>query len=65
VRLRLAWGAYVLPHALRLHTLAHPGLATAQPGTVILTLFNGATQSKQYQDRMLLPLPTSWPGKAL
>ena len=65
VRLLLACGAYVLHHALRTHTLAHTGLATAQPGTVILTLFKGATQIKQYKDRILLPLPTSCPVKAL
>ena len=65
VRLLLACGAYVLHHALRMHTLAHTGLATAQPGTVILTLFKVATQIKQYKDRILLHLPTSCPAKAL
>ena len=65
VRLLLAGGAYVLPHALRTHTLAHTTLATAQPSTVIRTLFKVATQVKQYKDRILLHLPTSCPVKAL
>jgi hypothetical protein len=65
VRLLLACGAYVLHHALRTHTLVHTGRATAQPRTVILPLCKVATQLKQYKDRMLLPLPTSCPVKAL
>ena len=65
VRLLLACGAYVLHHALRTHTLAHTALATAQPSTVIFTLFKVATQVKQYKDRILLHLPTSCPIKAL
>ena len=64
-RLLLACGAYVLHHALRTHTLAHTALATAQPATVILTLFKVATHVKQYKDRILLHLPTSCPVKAL
>jgi hypothetical protein len=64
-RLLLACGAYVLHHALRTHTLAHTALATAQPSTVILTLFKVATQVKQYKDRILLHLPTSCPVQAL
>jgi hypothetical protein len=64
-RLLLACGAYVLHHALRTHTLAHTALATAQPSTVILTLFKVATHVKQYKDRLLLHLPTSCPVKAL
>ena len=64
-RLLLSCAAYVLHHALRTHTLAHTALATAQPGTVILTLFKVAAQVKQYQDRILLHLPTSCPVKAL
>lgn len=64
-RLLLACGAYVLHHALRTHTLAHTALATAQPSTVILTLFKVATHVKQYKDRILLHLPTSCPVKAL
>lgn len=64
-RLLLACAAYVLHHALRTQTLAHTSLATAQPGTVILTLFKVATHVKQYKDRILLHLPTSCPVKAL
>jgi Transposase DDE domain group 1 len=64
-RLLLACGAYVLHHALRTHPLAHTALATAQPSTVILTLFKVAAHVKQYKDRLLLPLPTSCPVKAL
>jgi hypothetical protein len=63
-RLLLACAASVLHHALRTHTLAHTALATAQPSTVILTLFKVATQVKQYKDRILLHLPTSCPVKA-
>ena len=65
VRLLLACGAYVLHHALRTYTLAHTALATAQPSTVMLTLFKVATHVKQYKDRILLHLPTSCPVKAL
>ena len=65
MRLLLACAAYVLHHALRTHTLAHTALATAQPSTVILTLFKVAAQIKQYKDRILLHLPTSCPVKAL
>ena len=65
MRLLLSCAAYVLHHALRTHTLAHTALATAQPSTVILTLFKVATQVKQYKDRILLHLPTSCPVKAL
>jgi hypothetical protein len=65
LRLLLACAAYVLHHALRTHTLAHTPLATAQPSTLILTLFKVATQVKQYKDRILLHLPSSCPVKAL
>ena len=65
MRLLLAGAAYILPHALRTHTLAHTPLATAQPSTLILTLFKVATQGKQYKDRLLLHLPTSCPVKTL
>jgi hypothetical protein len=65
MRLLLACAAYVLPQALRTHTLSHTALANAQPSTVILPLFKGATQIKQYKDRILLPLPSSCPVKAL
>jgi hypothetical protein len=46
-RLLLACGTYVLHHALRTSTLAHTALATAQPSTVMLTLFKVATHVKQ------------------
>jgi hypothetical protein len=65
MRLLLSCAAYVLHHALRTHTLSHTALATAQPSTLMLTLFKVATQVKQYKDRMLLHLPTSCPVKAL
>jgi hypothetical protein len=65
MRLLLSCAASVLHHALRTHTLAHTPLATAQPSTLILTLFNVATQVKQYKDRILLHLPSSCPVKAL
>jgi Transposase DDE domain group 1 len=64
-RLLLACAADVLHHALRPHTLQQTALAQAQPATVLLTLVKGATQVKQYKDRILLPLPTSCPVKAL
>ena len=63
---RLLWaGPMSWHHALRTHTLAHTALATAQPSTVILTLFKVATQVKQHKDRILVHLPTSCPVKAL
>jgi hypothetical protein len=65
MRLLLSCAAYVLHHALRTHPLSHTALATAQPATLILTLFKVATQVKQYKDRILLHLPTSCPVKAL
>ena len=65
IRLLLSCAAYVLHHALRTHTLQQTALAQAQPSTVILTLFKGATQVKQYKDRILLHLPSSCPVKAL
>jgi hypothetical protein len=65
IRLLLSCAASVLHHALRTHTLSHTALATAQPSTVLLTLFKVATQIKQYKDRILLHLPTSCPVKAL
>jgi hypothetical protein len=65
MRLLLSCAASVLHHALRTHTLQQTALAQAQPSTVILTLFNVATQVKQYKDRILLHLPTSCPVKAL
>jgi hypothetical protein len=65
MRLLLSCAAYVRHHALRTHTLSHTALATAQPATLILTLFKVATRVKQYKDRILLHLPTSCPVKAL
>jgi Transposase DDE domain group 1 len=65
LRLLLSCAASVLHHALRTHTLSHTALATAQPCTVILTLFKVAAQVKQYKDRILLHLPPSCPVKAL
>jgi hypothetical protein len=63
MRLVLACAAYALHHALRTHTLQQTALA--QPSTVILTLFQIATQIKQYKDRILLHLPSSCPVNAL
>jgi len=65
MRLLLSCAAYVLHHALRTHTLQQTALAQAQPSTVILTLFKVAAQVKQYKDRILLHLPSSYPVKAL
>jgi hypothetical protein len=65
MRLLLSCAASVLHHALRTHTLAPTALATAQPSTLMLTLFKVATQVRQYKDRILLHLPTSCPVKAL
>jgi DDE family transposase len=65
MRLLLSCAAYVLHHALRTHTLSHTAPATAQPATLMLTLFKVATQVKQYKDRIPLHLPTSCPVKAL
>lgn len=65
MRLVLAGAADGLPQALRTHTLQHTGLANAQPTTVMLTRFKVATQIKQYKDRILLHLPSSWLVKAL
>jgi DDE family transposase len=65
MRLLLACAAYALHQALRTHPLQHTALAQAQPSTIILTLFQIATQIKQYKDRILLHLPSSCPVKAL
>jgi hypothetical protein len=64
-RLVLSCAAYVLHHALRTHTLTPTPLATAPPSTLSLTLFKGATQVKQYKDRILLHLPSACPVQAL
>jgi hypothetical protein len=43
MRLLLSCAAYVLHHALRTHTLSPTAWATAQPSTLMLTLFKVAT----------------------
>jgi hypothetical protein len=57
--------AYVLHQQLRSQALQHTELAAAQPNTVILKLFKVATRIKQYNDRVILYLPSSYPFKQL
>jgi len=64
-RLLLTAGAYVLHQQLRHLGLQGTALATAQPKTVILSLFKIAARVKQYKDRVLLHLPSACPAKAL
>jgi hypothetical protein len=64
-RLLFAAAAYVLHQQLRQLGLQGTALATAQPKTVILSLFKIAVRVKQYKDRVLLHLPTACPIKAL
>ena len=64
-RLLLTAAAYVLHQQLRQLGLHGTALATAQPKTVILSLFKIAVRVKQYKDRVLLHLPTACPVKAL
>lgn len=64
-RLLLAASAYVLHQQLRQLGLQGTALATAQPKTVILSLFKIAVRVKQYKDRVLLHLPSACPVKAL
>lgn len=64
-RLLLTAAAYVLHQQLRVLGLQGTELATAQPKTVILSLFKIAVRVKQYKDRVLLHLPSSCPVKAL
>lgn len=64
-RLLLAAAAYVLHQQLRQLGLQDTELATAQPKTVILSLFKIAVRVKQYKDRVLLHLPTACPVKSL
>lgn len=64
-RLLLTATAYVLHQQLRVLGLQGTELATAQPKTVILSLFKIAVRVKQYKDRVLLHLPSSCPVKAL
>lgn len=65
MRLILHSAAYVLHQQLRAEGLKHTELAAAQPHTVILKLFKVAVQIKQYKDRILLHLPSSYPFKHL
>lgn len=64
-RLLLTGAAYVLHQQLRQLGLQGTALATAQPKTVILSLFKIAVRVKQYKDRVLLHLPSACPVKAL
>jgi hypothetical protein len=64
-RLLLTAAAYVLHQQLRQLGLQGTALATAQPKTVILSLFKIAVRVKQYKDRVLLHLPSACPVKAL
>lgn len=64
-RLLLTAGAYVLHQQLRRLGLYDTPLATAQPRTVMLTLFKIAARVKQYKDRVLLHLPSACPAKDL
>ncbi len=65
MRLILHCAAYVLHQQLRTQALQHTELASAQPISVILKLFKVATQVKQYKDRIILHLPSSYPFKQL
>ncbi len=64
-RLLLTAGAYVLHQQLRQLGLQGTALASAQPKTVILSLFKIAVRVKQHKDRVLLHLPSSCPVKVL
>jgi hypothetical protein len=64
-RLLLTGAAYVLHQQLRHLGLQDTVLATAQPKTVILSLFKIAAKVKQYKDRVLLHLPSACPVKEL
>jgi hypothetical protein len=64
-RLLLTGAAYVLHQQLRRLGLYDTALATAQPKTVILSLFKVATKVKQYKDRVLLHLSSACPVKEL
>jgi hypothetical protein len=64
-RLLFAAGAYVLHQQLRHLGLQGTPLASAQPRTVMLSLFKIATRVKQYKDRVLLHLPSACPVKGL
>lgn len=60
-RLLLTASAYFLHQQLRNLELQGTSLASAQPRTVMLTLFKIATRVKQYKDRVLLHLPSPCP----
>lgn len=64
-RLLLTAAAYVLHQQLRQLGLQGTALVTAQPKTVILSLFKIAVRVKQYKDRVLLHLPSACTVKAL
>ena len=64
-RLLLTAAAYVLHQQLRQLGLQGTALATAQPKTVILSLFKIAVRVKQYKDRVMLHLPSACPVKSL
>ena len=64
-RLLLTAAAYVLHQQLRCLALQGTPLATAEPRTVILSLFKIATRVKQYKDRVWLHLPSNCPVKAI
>jgi len=64
-RLLLSAAAYVLHQQLRHLGLQDTPLASAQPRTVMLTLFKIAARVKQYKDRVLLHLPSACPVKEL
>jgi hypothetical protein len=64
-RLLLTAAAYVLHQQLRVLGLHDTELASAQPKTVILSLFKIAVRVKQYKDRVLLHLPSACPVRAL
>ena len=64
-RLLLTSAAYIMHQQLRQLGLQGTSLATAQPKTVILSLFKIAARVKQYKDRVLLHLPSACPVKPL
>ncbi|PIV15297.1 MAG: IS1380 family transposase, partial [Gallionellales bacterium CG03_land_8_20_14_0_80_55_15] len=56
---------YVLHQQLRQLGLQGTRLASAQPKTVILSLFKIAVRVKPYKDRVLLHLATACPVKSI
>jgi hypothetical protein len=65
VRLLLAGAASVLHLHLRVLGLYVTGLASAQPRTIILSMFKIAVCVKQYKNRVLLHPPSACPIRAL